>query len=150
MNCPYSGTCPNCKECLGDHRHIYDNSITFLNFMIFQDDGHPTYIFINFLESPNLFLIDHIWNPNKSLLACKFREITINHIVNDIDFSIWIPPIKWWVWGVKYSFWELEPLNFLGFLLPKSLSGFRVGSPFKSNIILIWLIFFFLHLKIRK
>lgn len=79
--------------------------------MLLQDQGHPTDVFINLLKSPYLMLIDHIRDPDKSPFLGTFRKIPVNHVMNDIDFSIRVPSVEGRIRRIQDSFRELKPLN---------------------------------------
>ena len=127
MNSADSGTSPCSKKGLGDHWHVNDNSISFLDAMTSVQNAHLTHVLIHLPESINFLLVDHVRDPDQGLLISMFSQVTVDHVVSYVDLSISEPSSKFRFRIVQNFGWEFEPTNFFCLLLP-------VSFPFRLRI----------------
>lgn len=112
---------PGCEEGLRDHRHVDNDSVALLHSSGFQQDAHAADGLVGLTKSPGAFLVEHIGNPNQSLLVGVGGEVAVKHVVGDVGDSVGVPPGKGRVVGVENSLGEGEPFHFSCLLLPVTL-----------------------------
>jgi hypothetical protein len=74
-----------------------------------------------------LFLIDHVGDPDESLFMGMFFQVSIKHVISDIDFSIGIPTSKLWFLTIEYFVRKFKPTDFGCVLFP-------IGLPFSLGV----------------
>lgn len=91
MNGADSGTGPSSKKSFRDHWHVNDDSISLLDAVASVQDTHFADIFIHLSESICFLLVDHVRDPDQSLLVSVLIQVPIDHIVSDVDLSVGVP-----------------------------------------------------------
>ena len=97
--------------------------------LLSEKNAHPAHIFVHFPEGEDLFLFDHVGDPDEGLLVGLGVEVAIDHVVVDVDESICEPSVEGGVGGIENGFGEAEPVNVGGFFLPEEFAGFGGGCP---------------------
>lgn len=141
VNGPNSSTGPSSKQGLRDHGIIDDDSVSFGNTLFFEDATHFADIFINLSKSPLFLFIYHIGDPDETSSIGLSWQISIDHIVGDVDFSVSIPTIEWWIWWVENSLGEFKPTNPWCLFFPELFAGLILTCSIVSYIVQICLSF---------
>lgn len=96
MNSTNSGTSPGGEKSLRSHWHVDDDSISLSNSMLSEKDTHFTHVLIDLSESESFFFLDHVRNPDKSLLVRMLFQVAIEHVVCDVNLAVWVPAGELW------------------------------------------------------
>jgi len=114
-----ASTGPRGKQCLGNHRHVDDDSVSLLHSLLLEQLGHPASIFVGLPQSPLLLLVDHIRHPDECSFVGLGWQVAVKHVVGDIDCAVGEPASEGRVLGQEDGLGELEPADLLRLLLPK-------------------------------
>lgn len=124
-----AGAGPGREERLWDHRHVDDDSVSFLNSARFQHERHFAGGFVGLAQRPGALLVDHVGHPDQSLLVCVGRQVAVKHVVGNVDFPIGVPFSEGRLVSVEDGGRLFEPSHMVGLFSPILLSQLGAGSP---------------------
>ena len=123
VNSSDSGACQHSPSSWGNHRHVDEDSVSFLDTeLFFKHGGHCGDLFLHLSESVHFLNTSVRTIVVKSwLVAFTSIDMSINTVVANVHLTVRIPFVEVFVGGIDDLLWLLGPNQVFGFLGPKAL-----------------------------
>ena len=86
--------------------------------MLFEEEGHAACVLVGLAERPFSVGVDHVGDPDECAFIVVVGEVSVEHVVGDVDGAIRKPAGEGRVGVIEYGFGGSEPVYLFCLFLP--------------------------------